>query len=214
MEWRNLNRKLIRVFAVACAVAIPLTACNDDDDPIAPPPPETEEATLELAVVDDAAAVNDDEDEENGETVEFIPGTFQGDVQLQVFTEGAWVDVEGLQMNLTLQLGTTQQQVIGSTTVDAGTFDGGRVVITNATVDVAAGTQWGEEPPLEEDVTVTIAEGEEVVAHYDLPVILQDGATVVMVLDLNSHLWMDQQALDTGAVEAAQIEQAIQLTVQ
>lgn len=206
MQWRNLNRNLMKAMAMACAIALPLAACDDDDDPIAPPEPD--EATMELAVADDAQPVDDE-----GEPIAIIPGEFQGDVQVQVFSEGAWVDVTGLQTGVSMQLGASQQ-VVGSTEIDPGTYNGARVVITNATVEVPEGTEIGEAEPLEEAVVVTIAEAEAVIAAFDQPVIVQEEGSVQLLLNLNSHQWMDQQAVETGAVAATTIETALQLTVQ
>lgn len=200
MKWNNRNRHLPRVVIAALVMSVSLGACDDDDDLVVPPV-EDEEGTVELAMVDEDPTAED----------ETVTGEFTADVTAQLWVDDDWQDVSGLSAtSLTFDLGA-EEDVVGSTTVDADTYDEARIVLSNVSVVVNAGSEIGEEP-LEEDVTLTVAEGGEVIVGYAVPVVLPEDGTVRLVLDLNSQAWLTEQALETEAISATEFETAVSLT--
>lgn len=201
MKWSNRNRHLPRVVIAALVMSVSLAACDDDDDLVVPPV-DDEEGTVELAVVDEDPAAGD----------ETVTGQFTADVTVQLWIDDDWQDVSGLSAtDLTLDLGA-EEEVVGSATVDADTYDEARLVLSDASVVVNAGSEIGEEP-LEEDVTLTVAEGGEVIVGYAVPVVLPDDGTVRLVLALNSGAWLTEQALEAETIAATDFETAVSLTV-
>lgn len=185
-----------------------LTACDDDS----PTDPGTEGGTME-AVVRDGESGQSIALSEIGAQTENVSGQFEGQATVQVEVDGTWQDVEGMtSLNADAEL-RSGESTMGSTTVEARTYDRVRIVVTNANTDVDAGSDIGA-GPIEVDLSLAIAGGGEVIVEYNQPVTVQADATTRLVLDINSQAWLTSDAVQAGAVTRAAFEGAATVLVQ
>jgi len=88
---------------------------------------------------------------------------------------------------------------VGSATVEARTYDRARVILTDARSHLDGDTNIGV-GPIGVSVTLSIAGGGEVIVEHSEPVTVEAEGTTRLILDLNSHLWLGEGALESGAV--------------
>jgi hypothetical protein len=208
MSHNKWNHRIARGVAVMLAASLPLSACNGDDDPVGPP--DDPQGTMEMAVRDAPPSAGAAGAALAGAEVS---GEFRADARVQVFVDGAWEDVSGLTnltVNTELQAG---EELVGSATVDARTFERARIVLTNARADVDAGSQIGL-GPIGVDITVSVAGGGEVIIEHTAPVVVGSEAPRRLVLVLNSQAWLDEEAAESQLVSRAEFESAVQIVVQ
>lgn len=60
----------------------------------------------------------------------------------------------------------------------------------------------------------SFAGGGEVIVEHDQPVTLEGGGTTRVVLDLNSHVWLGEGSVESGAVARSTFESAAAVRVQ
>ena len=204
------NRIRIRPFAPAVVGAAILTlsvAACEGESPVSPG---ESQGTMEAVVRDDPGAAA-------GPAMSparaFASGGFEANARIQVFLDGAWQDVNGLSsvdVRAELQGG---EETVGSATVEARTYDRARVVLTDARSRLDGDTNIGV-GPAGVSVTLSIAGGGEVIVEHDQPVTVEGGGTTRVVLDLNSHVWLSEGALESGAVARSTFESAATVRVE
>jgi hypothetical protein len=193
---------------LALTALLPLAACGDDD----PTGPGTEQGTME-AVVRDGGAAQAAAGVPSSQQTNEVSGQFEGQMRIEVRVDGAWQTVSGLS-NVTIDAELRGgDSAAGSATVQARTYERARIIVSNASADVDAGSTIGV-GPIEVDVTVTIAGGGDVVIEYNQPVTVQAQGTTRLVLDLNSEAWLTSNAVQAGAVTSAAFQSAASVIVQ
>lgn len=196
--------------AVFAALAVfTVTACDDDS----PTTPGDDQGTMEAVVRDGSTAQAFGMGNTAAQTSGEVEGEFEAQVQVQVQVDGTWQDVSGmsnLHAHTELQGG---QSTMGSANVEARTYDRVRVIVSNASADVEAGSNLGV-GPIEVDVSVVIAGGSNVVVEYTQPITVQAGATTQLVLDVNSQGWLTSDAVEAGAATEAAFRSAATVLVQ
>ena len=63
-------------------------------------------------------------------------------------------------------------------------------------------------------VTLAIAGGGEVIVEYNQPLTVEANGTTRVVLDLNSHVWLSEGAVESGTVARSTFESAVAVRVQ
>jgi hypothetical protein len=193
---------------LALTALLPLTACGDDD----PTGPGAQQGTME-AVVRDGGSEQAPAGVPSSQQESEVNGEFQGQIRVEVRVDGAWQTVSGLSnVNVNAELQGTESAA-GSASVQARTYERVRIIVSNASADVEAGSMIGL-GPIEVDVTVTIAGGGDVVIEYNQPVTVQAQGTTRLVLDLNSEAWLTGNAVQAGAVTSAAFQSAASVLVQ
>lgn len=208
MRYKVWTSRTTAATVFTALAVLSLTACDDDS----PTDPGTEAGTMEAAVRDGSSGQSIALSEIGAQT-ENVSGQFEGQATVQVEVDGTWRDVEGmtsLNANAELRGG---ESTMGSTTVEARTYDRVRIVVTNANADVDAGSDVGA-GPIQVDVSLAIAGGGEVIVEYNQPVTVQANATTRLVLDINSQAWLTSDAVQAGAVTRAAFEGAATVLVQ
>lgn len=209
MIWREKNHRIAGVMALLMAVSLPLAGCNGDDDPVAPPPEEPQLGTFEMAVRDNPPPT---EGAAHASAEGAVEGQFHADARVQVFQDGDWADVTGLtnlDVSTELQAG---EEVFGTATAEARTYDRVRIVLTNARAEIEAGSEIGA-GPIGANITVAIAAGEEVVVEHTVPVTLAVNGTTRVVLVLNSNTWLTEQAAESQTVGQAEFQNAVAIEI-
>lgn len=208
MRYKVWTSRATATTVFTALAVLSLTACDDDS----PTDPGTEGGTME-AVVRDGESGQSIALSEIGAQTENVSGQFEGQVTVQVEVDGTWQDVEGMtSLNANAEL-RSGESTMGSTTVEARTYDRVRIVVTDANADVDAGSDIGA-GPIEVDVSLAIAGGGEVIVEYNQPVTVQADATTRLVLDINSQSWLTSDAVQAGAVTRAAFEGAATVLVQ
>lgn len=192
--------------ALAAALLFPLAACDGDsvtslDD---------DQGVLEAVVRDDPNAAGTPA---MAPSQVFAQGEFEADARVQVEVDGAWQDVSGLtsvSLRTELQSG---EETAGSAALEARTYERARIVLTNGRTHLDAESTIGI-GPIGVDLTLSIAGGEEVVVEHSQPVTVEADGTTRLVLDLNSHLWLDQSSIESGTVARSSFESAARILVQ
>ena len=199
--------------AATLALLVPLTACSDDDNGMGP------EATgsVEAAVMDGGA----------GSTADVVGGTrasvssasadgsFRADARVEVSLDGdSWVDI-GETSDLDVALQSGEAQTVGTADLAAQTYSKVRVVLTNAEAEVLAGSTIGA-GPISADLTIDVDGGADgqVVLEFDRSITVRADERTELLFDLNSGAWLDDQAIQAGAVSEAEVQSAASLTVQ
>lgn len=208
MRYKVWTSRTTATTVFTALAVLSLTACDDDS----PTDPGTEGGTME-AVVRDGESGQSIALSEIGAQTENVSGQFEGQATVQVEVDGTWQDVEGMtSLNADADL-RSGESTMGSTTVEARTYDRVRIVVTDANADVDAGSDIGA-GPIEVDVSLAIAGGGEVIVEYNQPVTVQADATTRLVLDINSQAWLTSDAVQAGAVTRAAFEGAATVLVQ
>lgn len=208
MRYKVWTSRTTATTVFTALAVLSLTACDDDS----PTDPGTEGGTME-AVVRDGESGQSIALSEIGAQTENVSGQFEGQATVQVEVDGTWQDVEGMtSLNADAEL-RSGESTMGSTTVEARTYDRVRIVVTNANTDVDAGSDIGA-GPIEVDLSLAIAGGGEVIVEYNQPVTVQADATTRLVLDINSQAWLTSDAVQAGAVTRAAFEGAATVLVQ
>lgn len=208
MRYKAWTSRTTAATVFTALAVLSLTACDDDS----PTDPGAEGGTME-AVVRDGASGQSIALSEIGAQTENVSGQFEGQAAVQVQVDGTWRDVEGMtSLNADTEL-RSGESTMGSTTVEARTYDRVRIVVTNANADVDAGSDIGA-GPIQVDVSLAIAGGGEVIVEYNQPVTVQANATTRLVLDINSEAWLTSDAVQAGAVTRAAFEGAATVLVQ
>lgn len=198
--------------ALALTVAVGLAGCDDDEGT----GPGSEQGTVEAAVTDDPgagsqalrAAASDRGAAE-------VDGTFDASARVEVSADGStWVELEEAQQ-VQVALQNAQATTVSSAEVAARSYARVRLVLEGASADVAAGSTIGG-GALETSVTVQLEGGEDdrVVLEFDQPVAVSADADTRVTFDLNSHLWLDETAVQTGTVSEAAVQSAAEVTVE
>jgi hypothetical protein len=190
----------------AAILTLSLAACESDS----PTAPGESQGTMEAVVRDDPGAAA-------GPAMSparaFASGEFEANARIQVFVDGAWQDVNGLanvDVRAELQGG---EETVGSATVEARTYDRARVVLTNARSHLDGDTNIGV-GPIGVSVTVSIAGGGEVIVEHNQPVTVEADGNTRLILDLNSHVWLSEGAVESEAVARSTFESAAAVRVQ
>lgn len=208
MRYKAWTSRTTAATVFTALAVLSLTACDDDS----PTDPGAEGGTME-AVVRDGESGQSIALSEIGAQTENVSGQFEGQAAVQVQVDGTWRDVEGMtSLNADTEL-RSGESTMGSTTVEARTYDRVRIVVTNANADVDAGSDIGA-GPIQVDVSLAIAGGGEVIVEYNQPVTVQANATTRLVLDINSEAWLTSDAVQAGAVTRAAFEGAATVLVQ
>jgi hypothetical protein len=201
--------KLARWTALSALVLLPLAGCDDDS---ATAPNGQEEGTMQ-AVIQDNGASGVPSAVAPQETSGEVSGQFAAEARVEVMVDGAWQqvsDLADLNAQAELQGGSS---TMGSATVEARTYERVRIVVSNAEADIEAGSDIGL-GPIQVDLTLAIGGGGDIVVEHPQPVTVQAGATTQLVLDLNSSAWLDENAVQAGAVSSASFQSAAQILVQ
>jgi hypothetical protein len=192
--------------AGAALLSFALAAC-DGESPTQPP---EEHGTVEAVVRDDPGASGSSAAMSPARA--FASGEFEATARIQVQVDGVWRDLDGLaavDVRAEIQGG---EETVGSATVEARTYERARVVLTDARTHLDGETQIGV-GPIGVAVTLSIGGGGEVVVESTQPLTVQANGTTRLVLDLNSHVWVDEGAVDAGAVSRSSFESAAALRV-
>lgn len=202
--------------AALCGLVAVLSACSDDTTG----PDNGEWGTMDATARDGGEAAQGAqhttfdlgaETDENGE----VNGQITGNATVEVRTEtGAWEEVGTLaDLDLEAELRASDGSAMGSGEVEARTYEGVRIVLDSAEAELEAGSAIGV-GPIEVDVTLDIAGGGAVMVEHDAPFTVEAGATTDIVLDVNSHVWLDEESVEAEAVTAAEFESAATILVE
>jgi hypothetical protein len=198
------NGRISGLAALATAAVFPLSGC-DGSDPVAP-----QDGTVEAVVRDDPGPAGGPALTSHEGS---ISGEFEATARVQVFVDGQWQDLSGLANVDTRTEIRGGEGAMGSASVEARTYERVRIVLTNARAEVDGSSHIGL-GPIGVDVTVQIGGGGEVVVEHNQPVTVNAGATTRLVLQLNSHLWLNDAAVMGQAVARSDFESAAVISVQ
>lgn len=204
-----------RGVAALCALAVALTGCSDDGTG---PNDGDETGTMQTAARDGGGA-----SEQGGhaafdlgaQTEGDVSGQVTGQATVEVQTEtGAWQEIGTLaDMSMNAELRSEGSSSMGSAEVEARTYDGVRIVLEDVEADVEAGSDLGV-GPIDVSVSVAIAGGSQVVVEHNAPFTVQADGTAEVTLDLNSHVWLDEESVEAETVTAAEFESAATILVE
>lgn len=133
-------------------------------------------------------------------------GSFHAAARAAVYNGADWVELGGLSpVEVALQSPNGALNVNGSVAVPTGTYARVRLVLARAEVRLrSADTAGGTDPPGE--AVIRVGNGEEFVIERAVDPFQLTGRTRVRVtFDLNSHLWVDEQAAMAGEVDPATV---------
>lgn len=172
--------------------AIFLAACMDSPADVLQP-----EGTVEALISDAGSNLN---------------GQFLAEGRVQVLVAQDWDDVGQLWgMDLVHELGAGET-TIGSDTDAAAVYSGVRLLLRDARVELAAGSEVNGHV-LEDDVTITIGGQGNIPAERLGAFGLQQDRVNPVTLHLNSHEWITQNAVETGHVSEAFFLEGIRVTI-
>lgn len=182
-----------------------LAACGDDDG-TGPEGPGTVSAVMTDPGGSSAVASRGAAAASQGA----FTGTFDGEVQVQISTDGeTWVDV-GSPASVSVDLQSSGETTIRSDVeVDAGTYSHIRVVMSGAGAGLNAGAVIGG-VTFSSAVNVSVAGGSEVTVEKEVVQFRVDSETdMVVVVDLNSEAWITSETAESGSASEAQVQSAM-----
>lgn len=169
-----------------------------------------EESRIDAAIVDDPGSGAGSVGPQL--SAAFAGRTFDGDFSAQgrveVSVDGqTWVDLGSMQsMTVTLQSGD-RVAVHTAARVPARAFTRARLVLRNATATIRAGSTIGG-TLIDADLQISIAGGGEFTVEKSLSLDLSARSSAMILFDLNSEQWIDETAVQAGAVTASRVQSA------
>lgn len=207
------NRKTIRLGSTGAALGFLLAlggvGCGDGSTGPG------DESSVDAAVADDpgsgAGAIGPRLS--TGVSGRTFEGDFNAQGRVEVSVDGqTWVDLGSMQsVAVTLQSGE-QVAVHTGARVPARAFSRARLVLRNATTTIRAGSTIGG-TLIDADLQISIAGGGEFTIEKSVSLDLSTRSSAVVLFDLNSEQWIDETAVEAGAVTAARVQSATTVTV-
>lgn len=193
-----------------CALVVAFAGCDDG-----PTEPGGEGAMETQARDGDGTAQHVGAFDLAADTEGDVEGEVTGDATVEVRTEGGtWQELGTLaDLDMSAELRTGNGETMGSAQVEARTYEAIRIVLESVEADVEAGSELGA-GPIEVGVSVSVAGGGDVVIEHNAPVTVEADATTQVTLDINSHVWLDDEAAEAEAVTAAEFEGAAEILVE
>lgn len=212
----NLRDRLLGAIVLAL---LPLTLIACDDDPSGP------EATGSMtAVVTDgssgsassmAALRGESGTTQMKATEGSFDGTTSGEVRVSVFSETrGWVELGSFQNVDVAMQSNSSTTVHAAATVPADTYTSVRYEFEGAESDIFAGADLGS-IVLTADVTISFggSDGNVTIEKSVTPFTIEASSSATVSLDLNSHLWVDDESATGSAATDAEIQAAAEALV-
>jgi hypothetical protein len=209
---RDINRR--RIAACCFALALALPGCNDDDDGTAP----GQQGFAGAIVTDDPTSTSPSASgplfgASGTSGAALYSGSISGDVAVAISANGTtWIELGPPEaVSLAAQAASTIA-IHTDAAVPAGTYNRVRLRLQDASVEVLAGSSIGG-ITIVTDVAVLVGGGGDVEIIMTVPDFeVSADATVrtEVFLDLNSELWITEDAVQTGTASEGDIEAAIE----
>lgn len=198
----------------AFGLALSATACDPDDGNGTGP---GEQGTVQAVVTDDPGAAGASVTGIRGSLASGsadVTGAFSGDAKVEVSADGqTWIELGQMQsVDVALQA-ADEATIHASASVPARTFTRVRLVVRNAEATVLAGSTI-DAGPIGADITLQVAGGGEFTVEKAVTLDVSADSETTLVFDLNSESWIDENAVQAGAVAASEVQSATSVRVE
>ncbi len=204
-----------RRVAAACCIALALALAGCDDDGTAPG---GQQGFASAIVTDDPTATSPSASGplfagSAASEAALYSGSITADLAVAISADGTtWIELgPPAALSLTAQAaGTTA--IHSDAAVPAGSFNRIRLRLQNASVEVLAGSTIGG-ITIVTDVSVSVNGGDDVEIIMTVPafeVAADASVRTEVFLDLNSELWITEEAVQTGTASEGDLEAAIE----
>lgn len=192
----------LRRYCGSIALFFVIAACSDDDGPTGV----SAQATVATAVATDNPSSTSSAGS-GGSGSSTYSGTLTGTVETQISVDGqSWVSLgQPRAVSLSLQSTTNSAQLAANATVPAGAYAYVRLVFNSGAQAQVTGTIGGATAS---GTVIALGSGQVVIQKKIQPVTISAGATVRVVWDLNSELWVTSSTIQSRTAGSAAIQAA------